>query len=222
MLRCITTKLRGRSQPPVTQGQHLTFCRRSRASLQTSGAKTSSASISFTTRFSVLLDASRWVWFRPHGLQAVAGDTDLVGGMTSSAAHHAVARRVTSLSWSRVAIQRLLRELYSCDTTQSGVGSMRRQAAVLQYSRVLRVHVYVTSDTYAAELVAHTRVLAGSRSGTHQYQKMMATHILSGSTHTRFGWLVSQHTRVVCHIAIENHVDLARCCFPRISHSSSP
>ncbi len=34
----------------------------------------------------------------------------------------------------------------------------------------------------AAELVAHTRVLEGLRSGTHQYQKIMAAHILSGSS----------------------------------------
>ncbi len=40
----------------------------------------------------------------------------------------------------------------------------------------------VTSDAYAAELVAHTRVLEGLRSGTHQYQKIMAAHILSGSS----------------------------------------
>jgi hypothetical protein len=37
----------------------------------------------------------------------------------------------------------------------------------------------VTSDAHAAELVAHTRVLQGLRSGTHQYQKIMAAHILS-------------------------------------------
>jgi hypothetical protein len=40
----------------------------------------------------------------------------------------------------------------------------------------------VTSDAYAAELVAHTRVLEGLRGGTHQYQKIMAAHILSGSS----------------------------------------
>ncbi len=34
----------------------------------------------------------------------------------------------------------------------------------------------VTSDAYAAEVVAHTRMLEGLRSGTHQHQKIVAAH----------------------------------------------
>jgi len=40
----------------------------------------------------------------------------------------------------------------------------------------------VTGDANAAELVAHTRVLEGMRNSQHQYQKIMAAHILSGSS----------------------------------------
>ena len=40
----------------------------------------------------------------------------------------------------------------------------------------------VTGDAHAAELVAHTRVLEGMRNSQHQYQKIMAAHILSGSS----------------------------------------